>query len=125
MYSRFSCSETIGLSTLTSQLLNYIQKTENTVAANMLYLIINVHAASSSSSPSSPASKPRTLPQNSNLLGSQFATNLTRFLYTPPTLAEDRKDLNSSWFRVSETYRPLIEYYKTETNACKKNTLQR
>jgi len=110
----------MGLFSLTSQLLNYIQNSETTVAANLLYLTLNVHAAASSSSPLSSAMKPSKLPQNSNLLGTQFNTNLTRYLYTPTALLEDREDLNNSWFRVNEAYRPLTEYYATNKNECKR-----
>ncbi|KAL2061617.1 hypothetical protein VTL71DRAFT_6994 [Oculimacula yallundae] len=108
----YVCTTTINLSTFTTLLLDYIQKTENTLGAHLVYLILNIHAASSGVDPSGPAPQPSNLPQNKELLGSQFNGNLTSYLYTESTLLSDRLNLNESWYNIrDELYRPLEGYY--------------
>ncbi|KAF8863260.1 hypothetical protein BDZ45DRAFT_138206 [Acephala macrosclerotiorum] len=111
----FVCTSTINLSTLTSQLYNYIQNTQNTLSASLLYVTINLHAAASTSSPDSPAPSPSTLPSLPNYIGTQFTGNLSSYLYTPSNLRSDRANLNGSWYQVNEEYRPVSDYYFTET----------
>ncbi|KAL5318157.1 hypothetical protein ACEPPN_013216 [Leptodophora sp. 'Broadleaf-Isolate-01'] len=109
----FVCTTSINLSTFTSQLLDYIQKTENTLGAHLLYLILNLHAASSEQDPAAPAPQPATLPEGPNLLGHQFADNLTDYIYTESTLFSDRLNLNDSWYNIqNELYRPVEGYYE-------------
>ncbi len=44
------------------------------------------------------------------------AGNLSQYLYTPSQLSSDRANLNASWYSVSETYRPVEEYYSIDVN---------
>ena len=118
-HSRYTCSTTINVSTFTSLLFDYIQKTENTIAANLLHVIVNIHAVASSATPLLPASKPNVFPSASNLLGVRFSGNLTNYIYTPDLLRDDRENLNNSWYRVSEMYRPPDGYYSTSSSQCK------
>ncbi|CZR62431.1 related to Lectin C-type domain protein [Phialocephala subalpina] len=111
----FVCTSTINLSTLTSQLYNYIQNTQNTLSASLVYVTINLHAAASTLAPASPAPSPSTLPTLPNYIGTQFTGNLSSYLYTPSNLRSDRANLNGSWYQVSEEYRPVSDYYFTET----------
>jgi hypothetical protein len=101
----------------TSQLLDYFQKTENTLDAHLVYVVLNIHAAASNQSPTQPAPAPANLPEPPNILGSEFSGNLSAYLYTPENLDSDRVNLNSSWYTVAERYRPVEGYYSTETNA--------
>lgn len=114
----YTCSTTINLATFTSQLLDYIQKTETTIDAHLLYVIINIHAASTDSAPLSSAPRAIDLPQSSSLLGNLFATNLTSYLYTPTNLRTDRANIGQSWYRVEERFRPIEDFYTTSTNQC-------
>ncbi|KUJ10251.1 uncharacterized protein LY89DRAFT_626680 [Mollisia scopiformis] len=113
----FVCTTTINLSTLATQLLDYIQKTQTTLSASLLYVTINLHAAASPSSPDSPAPSPSTLPTSSDAISTIFQANLSSFLYTPINLRDERANLNGSWYQVSEEYRPVSDYYVTETIA--------
>jgi hypothetical protein len=116
----YICTTTINLSTFTSQLLSYIQDTQNTLQAHLMYVIINIHAAASDSAPSSPAPSPTILPQPSNLLGSLFAANVSSYLYTPTNLRTDRANLNGTWYTVDSLYRPVDGYYVTNSSQCKR-----
>ncbi len=71
----YICTTTINFSVFYTQLLDYIQKTENTLGAHLIYIILNIHAAASTDSPTSPASKPENLPSGGNLLSEQFSVN--------------------------------------------------
>jgi hypothetical protein len=42
--------------------------------------------------------------------------NLSQYLYTLSDLRSDRANLNGSWYSVSETYRPVEEYYSIDVN---------
>jgi hypothetical protein len=111
----YICTTTVNLSTFTSQLLSYIQDTQNTLQARMLYVIINIHAAASDSTPTSPAPSPTILPQPSSLIAYQFNANLSSYLYTPSNLRAERSNLNNSWYGVPGLYRPANEYYETNS----------
>ncbi|PBP24077.1 Lectin C-type domain protein [Diplocarpon rosae] len=114
----YVCTTTINLSVFYTQFLDYIQKTENTLQAHLIYLILNIHASSSTNSPNSPAPEPSNLPTGSNLLGYQFMANLSDFVYTRTNLFSDRSNLNSSWYGVSrEIYTPVEGYYQTVSSA--------
>lgn len=112
----YTCSTTINLSTFTSQFLDYIQKTETTLDAQILYVIINIHAAAADTSPLSPAPSPTNLPRTENLLGNLFSGNLSAYMYTSTNLRTDRENLGGSWYRVAERYRPVEDFYITTTN---------
>lgn len=112
----FACTNTINLSAFTSQIFDYISKTENTLAAHLMYVTINLHAAGSGISPSSPAPEPSSLPSPSELIGTIFAGTFANFIYTPADLGTQRANLNSSWYTVTERFRPVGGYYETSTN---------
>lgn len=112
----YVCTTSITLSTFITQLLDYIQKTQNTIGAHLLYVDLNIHAAANSSSPTSPAPKPSGLPQPQDLLGSLFEANLSAYMYTPSNLMSERANINGSWYTVPEIHRPAQAFYITETN---------
>jgi len=111
----YTCTTTINLSTFTSLFLSYIQGTQTTLEADILYVIINIHAAANASTPTLPAPAPTTLPSGSNQLSSLFSGSLSTYLYTPSNLMSDRVNLNGSWYGylVASRYRPASEYYNT------------
>lgn len=110
----FVCTTTINLSTFTSQLQDYIQKTESLLGANLLYVVINIHAAAATRSPSSPAPAPSNLPGPSNYLGNLFSGNLSAYIYSESNLRSERTNINSSWYTVNELFRPVADYYPIE-----------
>lgn len=112
----FICTPTINLSTFTSQLLDYITKTENTLGARVLYIFFNIHASSKRSLPNQPASRPLVLPGENDLIGSLFSGNLSRYIYTPSQLFAERANLNQSWYSVDYDLRPIDGYFSTTIN---------
>ncbi|KAH0536712.1 hypothetical protein FGG08_006420, partial [Glutinoglossum americanum] len=96
----YVCNSSINVSIFTSLLLDYIQQTENTLDAHLLYVIINMHAAASTSSASRPAPQPKSLPLFTNLLGTIFGKDLSPYMYTPTLLRAERQDLNQSWYKT-------------------------
>lgn len=112
----YSCTTSINLPSLAGPLLDYIVKTENTLQANLLFFVINFHAAASASSPLSPAAAPTNLPNLSSLVGNILWSNLSAFTYSPDDLRADRANLNNSFFKVSERYRPTLEYYNVSSD---------
>ncbi|KAK0123355.1 hypothetical protein ONS96_010348 [Cadophora gregata f. sp. sojae] len=109
----YVCTTSINLSAFTSLLLDYIQKSENTLGAHLIYLILNLHAAASEQDPDAPAPQPSRLPLGLDLLGNQFAGNLTEYIYTESELLSDRRNLNDSWYNIqNELYRPVEGYYE-------------
>lgn len=113
----YSCTATINLSIFISLFLDYIQKTENTLGAHLLHVILNLHAAVSASAPNSPAPTPSDLPGSSSYLASLFSSNLSAYLYTPTNLRQDRANINESWYTVQERYRPIEDYYHVTLSA--------
>ncbi|PQE23231.1 lectin C-type domain-containing protein [Rutstroemia sp. NJR-2017a BVV2] len=112
----YTCTTTINLSTLTSQLVDYLQKTQNTLAAHLLSITLNIHAVKSVSNINGPAPEPTDLPSSFNSLGALFSANLSAYMYTPDNLRTDRTNLNASWYSVSQRYWPVQDYYTTTTN---------
>lgn len=109
----YVCTNTVNLSILISLLFSYIELTQNTLDAHLLYIILNIHAAASSTAPLEPAPQPTILPNSSNLLGNLFNTNLTTYIYSPSKLAADRANLNDSWYQAPFEYQPLQDYFTT------------
>ncbi|KAF7900912.1 hypothetical protein EAF00_003133 [Botryotinia globosa] len=111
----YTCTNTISLHMLTSLLLDYIQKTQNTLDAYMFILTLNIHAAETGSSIDNPAPQPSDLPDPLESLRFLFAANLSAYIYTPDDLRSNRANLNTSWYQVTERYRPALDYYTTVT----------
>ncbi|KAF3480499.1 lectin C-type domain-containing protein [Arthroderma uncinatum] len=115
----YSCTQSLNISTLSAVLEEYFLSTENTINANMLYLIINMHAAGSSDSPDEPPKTPdlSSLPSPSRLLGRMLGSSLRNFIYSPARLMENRQNLNESWFSVSPSQQPIAEYLTTTVDS--------
>ncbi|GBF66898.1 maintenance of telomere capping protein [Trichophyton mentagrophytes] len=111
----YSCAKSLGISTLSDILKDYFKTTENTLNADMMFLIINVHASASPGSPEEPSGKPslEDLPPPPLLFGKIMGEALGRSIYSPKQLMENRRNLRESWFSVSPPYQPILEYLKT------------
>ncbi|KAM5469290.1 Maintenance of telomere capping protein 6 [Microsporum audouinii] len=111
----YSCTQSLGISSLSAILEEYFSSTANTINAEMLFLIINMHAAASPDSPEEPPEKPslKDLPSPPNLLGRVLERSLGSYIYSPLKLMENRRNLNESWFSVSPPHQPIAEYFTT------------
>jgi hypothetical protein len=110
----YRCTNDLDLSTLAELLVGYFQDTTTELTVYTTYLVLNLHAAGSNSAPTQPASAVTgdDLPSSeTERVGSFLGLNLRDYLYRPSQLAEDRKNLNASWYEVEESYMPIVEYF--------------
>ena len=112
----YQCSKSLDLPWLMGFMQSFLQQTEDTLNANVIILEVNIHAAASADQPEGPAPKPRTLPSNSLLIGTQLSSMLDSFIYTPDNLASDRNNLNDTWYRVPLDRVPILEYMDSSGN---------
>ena len=105
----YSCSLDLNIGSIISLYDDYLSSTADTISARLHYLDINLHPAAPFTDPSAPAQTPMQgrLPSGDELIGAQFQNQITRELYTPQNLQEDRTNLNRSWFR---------DYYRIGTD---------
>ncbi|KAI9799548.1 MAG: hypothetical protein M1825_004474 [Sarcosagium campestre] len=116
--SPFTCSPAVDLSLFTAVLLDFIRKTDTTLDARLMYIVLNLHAAAPATAPSGDAVVPKNLPQTSGTLGAIFGDVFpSMYLYTPPNLRDERADLNSTWYSVSERYDPVGAYFTTDVDS--------
>jgi hypothetical protein len=110
----YRCTNELDLSTLAEVLVGYFQDTASDLTTYTTYLVLNLHVAGSDSSPRKPASAVTgdDLPSSqTERVGSFLGLNLREYLYSPSQLAQDRSNLNESWYEVEESYMPIVEYY--------------
>lgn len=111
----YSCTESIGISTLTNVLADYFQATENDLNATFKYLEFNVRLAAPFDNPmdtTSPADPDR-LPTLGNYISDLINSTLASYLYTPAALRSERANLNQSWFARDIDNPPAVEYMTT------------
>lgn len=111
----YSCTETIGISTLTDVLAAYFEDTENDLNATFKYLEFNVRLAAPLDDPTdttSPAD-PERLPAFGNYISDLINSTLSPYLYTPAALRSERANLNQSWFAGNIDNPPAAEYMTT------------
>lgn len=120
----YTCTTSINLSTLITQLRDYFVRTDDTVNASLLYVYFNLHAASPTASPLASASAPTKFPGEYGLLGSVFRQSISDWIYTPDDLAANRRDVNGTWLTVSERYRPADEFYNVMLNEFDQGTTE-
>jgi len=108
----YVCSRDANLTLLTSVLDDFLKTTDNTLQAFLYYFTLNLHSAASIQAPNTapPVVKPDDLPVATELLSSIFNTNFSVYLYTPTLLAEQRQNLNVSWFNVPKVSQPDAAY---------------
>jgi hypothetical protein len=111
----YSCTETIGISTLTDVLAAYFEVTENDLNATFKYLEFNVRLAAPSDDPTDTTNQadPERLPTVGNYISDLINSTLSRYLYTPAALRSERANLNESWFASNIDNKPAAEYMTT------------
>jgi hypothetical protein len=111
----YSCTETIGISTLTDVLAAYFEVTENDLNATFKYLEFNVRLAAPSDDPTDTTSQADSdrLPTVGNYISDLINSTLLRYLYTPAALRSERANLNESWFASNIDNKPAAEYMTT------------
>lgn len=113
----YNCSSTMIFGYLTGILADFLQETSTTTDASFTYLLLNVQAASSWAAPNDPAQQPPTdrLPPSVGVtLSDLLKGNLSDALYTPSKLADQRANLNDSWYDVADDTLPAAGYYRVE-----------
>lgn len=110
----YRCTGDLDISIISDILVGYFQSTKRDLLVYTNHLVLNLHVAASDSSPTKPhaAVKGSDLPKGqSERIGALFNAGLYSYLYSPAQLAEDRKNLNESWYEVEESYMPITEYF--------------
>ena len=116
---RYQCASTLNFSWILSLLSSYIAQTEESYRNNILFLEINLRAASPYDNPTGPAPTPprNELPLQPQYLSEVITNNLKDLVYDPKTLQTDRSNLNLSWFgkNVPSDRYPITNYFGLET----------
>ncbi|TQS36848.1 hypothetical protein Golomagni_02692 [Golovinomyces magnicellulatus] len=112
----YTCSEDLDLRLFTTQLLYYLRKTDNVLEAHLLYIIINLHAATLTNTTNSLETTPSVYPEFRSLVGQSLSLNLSTYIYTPADLISDRANLNESWYKVNSEYQTTSDYYVENTD---------
>jgi hypothetical protein len=112
----YSCTQSIGISTLTNVLADYFKATENDVDATFKYIEFNLHLAAPFHNPTGNTtwSDPSRLPTLGNYISNLINSTLSPYLYTPAALHSDRANLNQSWFSAPADSQPLSEYFTVQ-----------
>ncbi|KZM21558.1 Maintenance of telomere capping protein 6 [Ascochyta rabiei] len=116
---RYNCTSQMTLGLLTGLLEDFLDKTSTTTGAFVTFLNLNIHAAATLSNPNGPAPQltEDQVPKSGDLLSDIVNGNLSSVLYSPKTLAEQRANLNSSWYDVEWENLPAQGYYESSQNS--------
>lgn len=107
----YTCTDSLNLELLTTQLLEYLKKTDSVLEAHLIFIILNLHSSAIINSTVLINSVPKTLPNYDNLVGKTLSLNFSSYLYTPDNLKDDRTNLNESWYKVTQRYQTSSDYY--------------
>lgn len=111
---QYRCTDDLDLGIIAEILVGYFEDTKRNLLVYTTYLVLNLHAAASDSDPTKPpaAVKGKDLPKSqTERVGALLNMDLSDYLYSPAQLADDRKNLNESWYEVEESYMPITEYF--------------
>jgi hypothetical protein len=114
----YNCTSLMTLNLLTGILEDFLETTATTTDAEISMFTFNLRAASSIANPDAPAPNlaQDQLPEDGQLFSDVLQGNLSDDTYTPTLLADQRANLNSSWYNVDWTNRPLTGYYEDSKN---------
>ena len=114
----FKCSGDLDLTYLMSLLRKYLDTTENTLQANIIYLGLKLHvAAPANYTDRRIASLSETSLPPRNYTSSQLIDGLRQFIYPAAQLFKERENLNRSWYYVERERYPISEYFATDINS--------
>ncbi|KAJ4355257.1 Maintenance of telomere capping protein 6 [Ascochyta clinopodiicola] len=116
---RYNCTSQMTLGLLTGLLEDFLAETATTTGATITFLNLNIHAAAALSSPNDPPPQltQDQIPQSGDFLSDIVNGNLSNVLYSPKKLAEQRANLNGSWYSVEWENLPAQGYYETSQNS--------
>ena len=91
----------------------FFENTNSQVNVYTTYIILNLHAAARDSAPNgpTPTMSESQYPTSAESVGRLLDDSLGMYIYRPGDLAEERSNLNSSWYAVDDGYKPIIEYF--------------
>ena len=112
---RYNCTSQMTLGLLTGLLEDFLDETATTTGATITFLNFNIHNAASLANPDEPAPQltQDQTPQSGDFLSEIVNGNLSNVLYTPKNLADQRANLNDSWYNVEWDNLPAQGYYQT------------
>ncbi|EUC36472.1 hypothetical protein COCCADRAFT_34164 [Bipolaris zeicola 26-R-13] len=115
----YNCTSLTTLDLLTGILEDFLDATSTTTGAALVLFSFNVHAASSIANPNAdaPILSRGQLPGQGQLLSDILRGNLSDETYKPTNLADQRANLNESWYDVEWNNQPVHGYYEGLTNA--------
>ncbi|KAL4933445.1 Lectin C-type domain protein [Aspergillus undulatus] len=115
----YRCSDSLDLQDVLDIFHDYFQFTDTDLVTYSRYLTFNIHAAADPTSPDDPASTVASgeLPVESESISYVLNNKLGGYIYGPPDLDQDRRNLNDSWYKVDDKYKPIIQYITIEEDS--------
>lgn len=115
----YQCSEDLDVSGLIDILRGYFESNTSQLNVYLSFVVFSLHAAASASAPDEPAPavSGAHLPSNNERLGDLLEDKLGEYIYNPSQLAEERSNLNNSWYQVVDGYEPITEYLTIHEDA--------
>lgn len=115
----YDCTADLTLQFMGHVLEQYFRNTSNTLEADVSFITMNVHAARDADDSNDDDDDDdngfgqltgENLPFANESLTSALHEDLRPFLYSPPMLAQERRNLNNSWLALPATYQPNEAY---------------
>ena len=108
----YNCTSTITLDFVNGIFLGWIRSTSDTIQANILYVLVNLHVAQPIEQSGEPAQEVNAedLPPPSQSLSTTFSRALSQYVYTPTDLQNERSNMNNSWLALESSRQPFLDY---------------
>ncbi|KAH8424788.1 Lectin C-type domain protein [Aspergillus melleus] len=109
----YKCSDNLYLSDMVDVFLDFFKATTSQLNVYTRFISFNLHAAASAETPTRPAAKVTgdDLPSISERIDTLLDRRLYSYIYTPAQLEDERSNLNDSWYKVDDGYKPITEYF--------------
>lgn len=116
---RYNCTSQMTVGLLTGLLKDFLDETSTTTGATITFLNLNIYAAAALSDPNAPSPQltPDQLPQSGDTLSQTINGNLSNDMYFPSALADQRANLNDTWYDVDSDNLPAQGYYQTSKDS--------